>query len=925
MASTSNTPPTRDEDQHEFEEQQLPIARLLRTPAWTKMIETSGISDTQWLRYIDPHAWDQPPPDLTQPLEPKVASTYFMQSYYEAVISVRKAQAAGKTTPRQRLRERFQEELEGWTSYQFDQVSREIRKAYVDLLEEVCGPIQGRKINDKLVRFLQEEEEQAGEGQRATAALPQVVLQSVEHDGYQSPPAGPQRAQSINHPTPEQGIVYTHEPGRSTTAMPGSRLTREVQTYPQFAPGRDTHRAISPGPGTPKYELPPVRPVPSEPLDPITADRFIKTWKQADNYTGRPYDILLDRTKIFVQTCDRRGISVNQYHAVFPEILTDRARDYWTNFSWLGMRWDEMYAMLDKHFNTELNHAQYYTDWTATTFARMRQDNADKGAQEVLEMLLDKLRLVQRALGDEYQGERQLHTAVVRACRGVPEFEGALMVQKGTCEALFSDLRASLQVAQDRAGRQYLLQEEAHDAHFTDRRYHRNQQGPRPGRAQAPRWKPNLTPRSSTRSPGPRSSMRTHASPTTFQEKNADYCFVCKKQGCRSWKHTKEEREGARQRYHQTCDTLGEEREDFDLFLTNWEANRPQPHDDTSEADNEEEDEDDQYQAAQFLQSQAFLHRATGENVYSVKPKQQADQFVLHNQYSTTYQGELWDTGAARVSTVGKCQVLAYLRENPRARIDWTPGSTEVRFGGGKAEQAIGTMTMENALGTITYHVLNAQTPFLFCLHDADKLEAYFNNVENVIVRKDGTRVPVVRKWGHPFFNVSRTEAATFFTEQELRRLHRRFGHPRTERLYKLLQEAGHRNVRQDILEKITKICHQCQTHDHHVESRHAGNHHAENRHAENRRGAIRRGVSRRASCRHQTRPEGRCQRGGASIEQHDFARCTQHRRRCGKEEGARNAGTWERRWDCRIWRGNGQQCDRATGSEQRGSSSRDE
>ncbi|KAH8838892.1 hypothetical protein MCOR01_010322 [Pyricularia oryzae] len=133
MASTSNTPPTRDEDQHEFEEQQLPIARLLRTPAWTKMIETSGISDTQWLRYIDPHAWDQPPPDLTQPLEPKVASTYFMQSYYEVIIS---------------------EELEGWTNYQFDQMSREIRKAYVDLLEEVCGPIQGRKINDKLVRFL---------------------------------------------------------------------------------------------------------------------------------------------------------------------------------------------------------------------------------------------------------------------------------------------------------------------------------------------------------------------------------------------------------------------------------------------------------------------------------------------------------------------------------------------------------------------------------------------------------------------------------------------------------------------------------------------------------------------------------------------------------------------------------------------------
>ncbi|KAI6605045.1 hypothetical protein MCOR08_011852 [Pyricularia oryzae] len=176
MALTSNTPPTRDKDQHEFEEQQLPIAKLLRTPAWTKMIETNGINDTQWLKYIDPHTWDQPPPDLTQPLEPKVASTYFMQSYYEAVISVRKAQTAGKTTPRQRLRERFQEKLEGWTNYQFDQMSREIRKTYVDLLKEVYGPIQGRKINDKLVRFLQEKEEQTGKGQRATTALPQIVL-----------------------------------------------------------------------------------------------------------------------------------------------------------------------------------------------------------------------------------------------------------------------------------------------------------------------------------------------------------------------------------------------------------------------------------------------------------------------------------------------------------------------------------------------------------------------------------------------------------------------------------------------------------------------------------------------------------------------------------------------------------------------------
>jgi hypothetical protein len=88
--------------------------------------------------------------------------------------------------------------------------------------------------------------------------------------------------------------------------------------------------------------------------------------------------------------------------------------------------------------------------------------------------------------------------------------------------------------------------------------------------------------------------------------------------------------------------------------------------------------------------------------------------------------------------------------------------------------------------------MLDTPTPFLLLLADADRLGAYFNNVLNVIVRKDGITVPVVRKWGHPFFNVNTLEAVSFFTEKELRRLHRRFGHLRTERLYTMLRVVGH-------------------------------------------------------------------------------------------------------------------------------------
>jgi hypothetical protein len=119
-------------------------------------------------------------------------------------------------------------------------------------------------------------------------------------------------------------------------------------------------------------------------------------------------------------------------------------------------------------------------------------------------------------------------------------------------------------------------------------------------------------------------------------------------------------------------------------------------------------------------------------------------------------------------------------------------------------------ITINNPLGRITYHILDTPTLFLFSLRNTNKHKAYFNNVQDVIVRKDGITILIVRKWGYPFFNISCTKAATFFIKTQLRRLHRRFGHPCMEQLYQLLKNAGHDNVDKDILEKIQKFCHYC-------------------------------------------------------------------------------------------------------------------
>ncbi|KAK6224925.1 hypothetical protein QIS74_03252 [Colletotrichum tabaci] len=547
--------------------------------------------------------------------------------------------------------------------------------------------------------------------------------------------------------TSQESVVRDQQPA-VRNIPPGTRFTQEVDSFPQFQ-GRTTplYQRDS------IYDLPPKRIVQNGPCEPSTVSIFQKGWRKDRNYTGKPYDILYDKAKVFISFCRRLHITEDQYHAVFPDILEDRAEEFYLHHIGPTRRWDEMYDMLDKHFNTNINHSLYWADWTTMSFARVRRENPDKTPMEVLETLLDKIPLVQRALGSGFQGEVMLRTQVTQACRGVPELETALSNLKAdhTCEEFFSNLRASLQVALDR-------KTPSHDIHFVDRRYTSNYKG---------RFK---------------------------QPYDRD-----------------DERKRAKDQYLQACTILHQEPyDDFASYLVDIEGENP--IEDSYDEDQDINSGDEE--ASTFLMSSAFFHRTTGEDIFSAPKTSEASQFLLHDPYSAVYQGELWDTGAAKFSTVGKPQVLAYLREYPRTKISWVPGSAHVRFGANTSIASIGIMNMENPLGSVTYHILDAPTPFLFSLYDADRLGAYFNNVDNVIVRKNGPPIPVIRKWGHPFFNLSRTEASMFFTEGQLRRLHRRFGHPRTDRLHQLLKNAGHNDVDSAILEKIKRFCHHCQSHD---------------------------------------------------------------------------------------------------------------
>ncbi|EED13529.1 hypothetical protein TSTA_097850 [Talaromyces stipitatus ATCC 10500] len=123
-------------------------------------------------------------------------------------------------------------------------------------------------------------------------------------------------------------------------------------------------------------------------------------------------------------------------------------------------------------------------------------------------------------------------------------------------------------------------------------------------------------------------------------------------------------------------------------------------------------------------------------------------QFVLEHHEGKIFQGILPDTGAAKVSTVGRRQLAALQRSYLEITVNRTRGDVWVL---------------------------------------------------------------IIRKQGHPWFFLDKKQAlVTFLTEIEIRRLHYWFGHPAVNYLHKLLKRAGHNDIDYNNLAEIEKFYHHC-------------------------------------------------------------------------------------------------------------------
>lgn len=111
-------------------------------------------------------------------------------------------------------------------------------------------------------------------------------------------------------------------------------------------------------------------------------------------------------------------------------------------------------------------------------------------------------------------------------------------------------------------------------------------------------------------------------------------------------------------------------------------------------------------------------------------------------------------------------------------------------------------------------HITDEDVPLLLSLADMDRKGIFYRIFEDSLVHQESGEFATVTPIFEHIFLHWHYFMEFLFTEAELLRIHRCFGHPEADKIYNLLKRSALLHVKSethDILEKITRRCKPCQ------------------------------------------------------------------------------------------------------------------
>lgn len=147
----------------------------------------------------------------------------------------------------------------------------------------------------------------------------------------------------------------------------------------------------------------------------------------------------------------------------------------------------------------------------------------------------------------------------------------------------------------------------------------------------------------------------------------------------------------------------------------------------------------------------SFDYAITGSNPDLNRHKSDPFTYISKERYkSDEFYGIMINTIASKQLTAGYEQYLADKKNVISIQVNKEKsGAVNVQFDIGPTS-FIGSLLLDIPIRIIEFHVVEADTPFLLCLEDMNKLNVYFNNLENILITSTKS-VPIVYCFGHPF------------------------------------------------------------------------------------------------------------------------------------------------------------------------------
>ena len=509
-----------------------------------------------------------------------------------------------------------------------------------------------------------------------------------------------------------------------------------------------------------------------------------KMYKEKLQYGGENDNFDFKLT-IFRDLCKRAGILSTARNLAYPTMLRDLALEhYYINLNNTSEipPFEELCDKTRNYFEGPEYRRSILGQWEALTIKTViaRTENSSKTTLDCLKLLITELRHLQLGLDLELRTEKLLRNKLISACQTLTACQYACYRPSDNLAGLIEDLRSSITTYEKTNGGN-------NNAFFTDRRYYKQNSFSRPAQPTPTPYRNPLF-RQNNRISYP--TNKTCPNPTGGQG-NKKLCFVCGQEGCWSTKHTKQERDEStrdiRNRYkkierqyiidHEGTEDCETENCDPDCESVTGAIETLILDTDTPEIPNEDEAEhfftslgplpkNEATNITKDLANRSFTHAITGTipiieptpnnsdpaTGFTTPEAPDADPFsyITSDRYTAdTFYGIMIDTGASKRSRAGYGQFLAYSKTHTTTLDTARAGLVNVQFGIGSA-CSIGSVTVKTPVGTVEFHVVQADTPFLLCLSDMDSLRVYYNNLTNTLITPTES-VPVVRRFGHPF------------------------------------------------------------------------------------------------------------------------------------------------------------------------------